>query len=352
MTLLRSRAVPNERLLRAFGIHNSTFTSSSEEVHSVFTKQVLGCLRNLDSPHRWKEFKALIHSAVDFYLPDGSVPGDYAAYMQAIVFTTILAVLFDFGPPFPDAVNVREVTEGINTLWLHSKTSSSHPSKLTPTLSRINQHLQSWIPANPMNPFRNNPLEILLPAYETMWRLCAHTYVYVEGIPENTSTFIDFFDNPTSTQFRLSRDLKTPSAHNVIQEVLRLHPPTKRIKRSSDVLGLNWAQRMFAAAGLRPIVFASNIVAADIEALQRSPVWDPLPHDFDAMRHQTSTEVQKQCFMPFGLGPLRCVASAWAPRMAGMLVAGLAKRADVQLIRAGSPGGRDGWEGWKIGRKE
>jgi hypothetical protein len=349
--LLRRRAIPNERLIRAFGIHNSTFTSSSTNVRDQFRKNTMTRLRRLDTPKSWGTLREVIKDIVDFYLPGHPIPGHYATYMQAVTFVAVLVAFFDHAISFPEASEVRFVTEGINTLWTSSKSPTFNPS--SPMLAQINQYLRVWLPDNPSDPFHENPLEIILPTYETLWRLVAHAFTYVEGSPMHTRPFVDFFHRPTAAQFMKPGISESPSAHDIVQEVLRLHPPTKRIKRSQDNMTSipAWIRhRLFRAAGFTCDYTCSSTVAADIEALQRSSVWGPSPHDFDAKRHKASTEAQKECLLPFGLGPLKCVASALAPRLAGMIIAGVAIRDDIELTRNQSQGGREGWEGWKIRR--
>jgi cytochrome P450 len=218
-------------------------------------------------------------------------------------------------------------------------------------LAEINLYLYNWLPNKPTDPFGKNPLELILPAYETLWRLVAHTFMYVEDTPGLTRPFLDFFNDPTTTQFAKPGISEGPSAQDILQEVLRLHPPTKRIKRTRDDFLSCIRRRIFGVTGFMCYSACSNIVAADVEALQRSSVWGPSPHEFDAMRHRAATEAQKACFMPFGLGPLKCVASSAAPRLAAMVVAGVAIRDDIELSRGESQGSRKDWGGWEIRRK-
>ena len=349
--LLRQRALPNKRLARAFGI-NSTFTSESIDVHHQFRKHTMTRLRNLDTPENWQTIRAAIKEAVDVYLPSDPIWGDYATYMQAVVFVTVLAAFFDNTLSFPERTEVRFVTEGINQLWTASKSSTCRPT--SSILAQINRYLHTWLPDNPADPFHETPLELILPAYETLWRLVAHTFTYVEGTPGYIRLFLDFFNTPTATQFAAPGLSRTPSAQDILQEVLRLHPPTKRIKRSQNDFSSipAWIRRgIFGMAGFDCYPACSNILAADIEALQRSSVWGPSPHEFDAMRHRAPTEAQRLCFIPFGLGPLKCVASSLAPRLAGMIVAGVAIRDDIELTRGKSQGSREGWGEWRICRK-
>jgi Cytochrome P450 len=350
--LLHRRALPNARLIRAFGIRNSTFTNHSTGVRLAFRKHSMTRLRNLDTPETWQMLAEVIKGAVDFYLSEDHMLDDYATYMQIVVFVTVLAAFFNHDIPFPEATDVRFVTEGINTLWTDSKSPTF--SSTSPVLVRINQYLHAWLPDTPGDPFHENPLEIILPAYETLWRLVAHAFTYIEGSPAYSHPFLDFLDNPTAMHFGKPGPLGAPSVQHLMQEVLRLHPPTKRIKRVKDKLSIPALirRRLFTVVGFNCVsACCSDIVAADIEALQRSSVWGPSPHKFDPFRHRAPTEAQKDSFMPFGIGPLRCVASSLAPRLAGIIVGGMVDRGDIELIRGGSQGGREGWGGWKIRRK-
>ena len=345
--LLHHRALPNVRLLHAFGITNSTFTSKSIGIHDQFRRHAVARLRNLDSPKKWQTIGGVTKDAADFYLPSDLMSGDYSAYMQAVVLVTVLAAFFDETISFPERSHIRFVTEGINELWIASKSPTFRP--VSPILAQVNQHLHSWLPDDPADPFRGNPLELILPAYETLWRLVAHTFTYVEDTPSYARLFLDFFDNPTLRQFAMPGISDGPSAQEFLKEVLRLHPPTKRIKRSRDIP--SWIPVCIRRLIVKENPTCSTIVSADVEALQRSSVWGPLPHEFDAMRHRASTDAQKECLIPFGLGPLKCVASSLAPRLAGMIVAGMVIRDDIELTRGEGLGSREGWGGWKVSRK-
>jgi cytochrome P450 len=137
----------------------------------------------------------------------------------------------------------------------------------------------------------------------------------------------------------------------IIKEAMRLHPPTKRLSRlplDAPVLPLGGRLGRYtrALAGIW-------VQAADIEALHRShDIWGPTPEQFDPARHLPVrlTATQKMAYLPFGCGPLRCVARKWAPRAVGLIVAGIVANEERTITPGEKVGGREGWEGWFVTR--
>lgn len=354
-SMLEARAVANIRLVHAFGLNTSTFTSASTEVHQFFRKNVAARMKTINSIDEWKDVGDYVLRICGEFLhdnqPNEPVEYNFDEFIQVIVFKTVLFTFFrvqstsNESSPTVNFAEVCHVTNGINKLWIVSK---SPGFQKTPNLDlvRINHFLREWIEPDPDNPFTESPLEIIIPAYETMWRLVAHAYARVKLNPEYSSTFVAFSDNPTMVQFKASgKNNSSASVENIIHETLRLYPPTKRIKRA---LPLSWTRRLFASIGFR--CFAEReIISANIEDLHTSSVWDPLhAHEFDALRHRNVTEEQKQSFLPFGYGPLKCIAMEFAPRYCATILGSLLKIEDTVLTRGGSHGEREGWQGWKF----
>ena len=134
-----------------------------------------------------------------------------------------------------------------------------------------------------------------------------------------------------------------------MQEVLRLHPPTRRISRVVPVSSSPFLGTIF------PGLFVRNqTIAADVEALQQDSVWGNSRREFDPVRHQPQrcTEEQRNTLLAFGAGKLSCIAKNWAPQAAAIITAALLDQVSTGknlFVETGSSmGGRDGWEGWVI----
>jgi hypothetical protein len=228
---------------------------------------------------------------------------------------------------------VAFVTEAINDRWAKSKTNNALPTEV---LARINYHLTKWVPD------RANPLNFIIPAYETMWRVAATAVVYSNRDDLLRDAFISYNENPTDYQFRAFTSEGTgaqPSVEAIVSEVLRLHPPTRHISRSVDV---PWWKRPFA----------SSVEVADIEEVQKSLLYGSNPESFNPMRFHESDDGPRDQLYAFGHGKLRCVAASWAPSATAIVTAKIMAKFDTTFtLKEGSRiGKREGWEGWSIER--
>ena len=340
---LRSRAIPNVRLARAFQITN-TFVSEDVDVHKLFVRQAGSLLSKVSKPDGLACFAEQSTLAVDRYLSDSAprLRDGYEPFVQHVTFATILSTFFDVAePPSPD--DVLTVTRGINNLWRLSKAGNVMPAHM---LDEINVRLREWIPQH------QNPLDFVLPTFETMWRVVAITVAYIHANAGALDAFADFRTNPTREQFEHFPE-DAPSVDAIIAEAMRLHPPTRRIHRaSSPASHSTFISSLFDRLGPRP----PRSEIADIGALQKDQdVWGADANEFRPMRHhpESLTEEQKKALMPFGYGRLKCVASSWAPQGAALIVAAILSRLGKTVeVRAGQTiGGREGWEGWTIEMK-
>lgn len=211
-------------------------------------------------------------------------------------------------------------------------------------LESLNGHLRSWITDYP------NPLDFILPTFETMWRVVAVAVARSYKDIDALNSFEGFLTRPTASQFTLF-EMGAPSVEAVIAETMRLHPPTRRIHRAevapqSSIPFLPNALTSFMQGKPR-------IHIADIGAVHRdADIWGGDADVFKPLRHHPGslTAEQRESFMPFGYGKLKCVASSWAPHAAGLIAAAvLSTVSEGMQIREGCGiGGREGWEGWAI----
>lgn len=344
---IRSRAIPNERLVRAFQITN-TFVSDSVDIHSAFTREARALLRATGSkPRDWFRFADHVQTAIDTYITftHGRQCCEYEPFVQYVTFTTILTSLFGIDI-YPSPGDVLVVTQGINDLWRLSKTGNDMPPAM---LETINMHLRAWIHAYP------NPLDFILPTFETMWRVVAVAVALAHKDVDMRKTFAQFIAHPTSSEFERS-EVDAPSVEAIIAETMRLHPPTRRIHRANVVPHTSTSTLFLSVftipAFIRFTPSRTNIVA-DIGAIHRdTDIWGDDADVFRPQRHHpdTLTAEQRGAFMPFGYGRLKCVASGWAPHAAGMIVGEVLRALEetYRLREGGQVGGRAGWNGWEL----
>ncbi|EJD49452.1 hypothetical protein AURDEDRAFT_112611 [Auricularia subglabra TFB-10046 SS5] len=166
----------------------------------------------------------------------------------------------------------------------------------------------------------DNPLEFIVPAFETLWRVVAVAFAEAHGTEAWCAPFLSL---ATSTDVAPAAFREgTPSVDDFINEVLRLRPPTRRIER----------------------IWGGKSVKADVERAQRNPsIWGAHADEFDPLRPKTGE------LLAFGARPLKCPGATWAPQAAGILVAALLSEG-LRLQRGMKLGGRDGWDDWRVTR--
>ncbi|KAG1756867.1 uncharacterized protein EDB91DRAFT_40164 [Suillus paluster] len=331
--LLRARSIPNQRLVKALGI-SSTFVSSDPHVHDDFTHEAKALITAVSARDGWSRVADVAEACVNRFL-DTAESLDYATFAQSVTLSVVLAGLLGTDIEDLAPADVAFVTQAINDRWAQSKSSSALPTEV---LDRINHHITRWVPD------RTNPLNLIIPAYETMWRVAAIAVVYSNRDCLLREAFLSYNENPTDDQFRALTNEGTgarPSVEAVVSEVLRLYPPTRHITRSVDV---PWWKRPFVP----------SIEVADVEEAHKSILYGSDPESFNPMRfHASHSGARRDQLYAFGHGKLKCVAASWAPPAAAVITAKImAKLDDVTFTLKEGPciGKRVGWEGWSIER--
>ncbi|KAJ6606124.1 hypothetical protein DFH09DRAFT_1119353 [Mycena vulgaris] len=322
-SLLRSRAAANARLERAFDLTN-TFVSADVQVHSQFLSKSTALLAA--SQRDWMQFGQVALQAVELALPDRTT--EFRTFVQSVTLSTAIVGLLapDADITALDANDLQVVANLITRLWLLSKNPEQIPAHLRQELKEC---LRRLIPEEAYP----NPLDFVIPAWETLWRLVAVTLAHVHADPTARAAFAELTESPESSQFAARLSETSPSALDYINESLRL-----------DFLP------RFLAARIPPRFV--DVEIADIETAQRSAVWGPDPDAYDAGRFLCEPARAGEV-LAFGCGPLKCAAARWAPRAAAVIVGAILNRVDGpgaghQIVRGGGIGGREGWDGWLV----
>jgi len=269
-----ARAMPNQGLAEMFGIQN-VFTNLNTTSKSGFIKKaeelMLAAMNvNDNNPNGdWVDLRRRALTSFDEYMSvKGTRTIKLAELTQYITLRTSLCYLFDGAD---EALNndsqfsdIIYIGQRINQLWITSKQKNltggerlswKHETKLHNALRRVtfsapevgiggftddSTSLDPEIPSQ-------NPLNFLLPAYETMWRVVIRCFLevqhrgaqdkiiwttvlndYLQDLEDPNSMRNDAFHKPTETKDGVIRPVE------IVKEALRLYPPTRRVHRFID----------------------------------------------------------------------------------------------------------------------
>jgi Cytochrome P450 len=335
MTLLETRAGPNLRLAESFGVDNA-FTTIDEVYHQDLKMKIAKTLKTSDQEwgRLWSLSKEIAHDHVarqewkeDVLL----VP-----FVQSVVFKVVISKLFPDNSKLDEDAAIANITTLINKIWMDSKclpdkepmtgALSIKGQRFLDTVARnlaaLNKHLACVLPSDGWKDPRQTPLNIILPAYETLWRVVFHCIIEVlfRQVGQNnlwkdcTTKLGQTLDN--EERFSLHGDTGGElSILDIVNETLRLYPPTKRIYR--------WEQQRNHHGALNEY---PDLCAADVEAVHRdNKIWGDDALQFDPRRWSRSgvngRKKMMDNFLPFGYGSLSCPAKGeFAPKMIGLLV--------------------------------
>lgn len=330
-----ARARPNARLIHAFGINNC-FTTG-EKQRCIDFKNDAKKLVDL-SDDQWANLASAVRQVA---LQQCSQASRISLFqiIQLITMKVALDPLLNVNIAVSDLdQTISQLAEEINPQWLRSKQSNG-PETAFAAQKTLNSALSAIMPAWNGVDDTKNPLNFILPGYETLWRVVLRCFIEIvfRSTAEDKGWRLaleDFAEHPTTDQLNMIKaEYGQVSACMVVEEALRLYPPTRRIYRDFET-----------ADG--EIIEA----AADIEACHRNEaIWGEDALAFQPARW-TGTRGEKlfkqDNFMPFGAHPFACVAkqSATADRlpfgvaMIAILVGALSNAVgnEFELMGAGS----------------
>ena len=345
-----SRSLPNKRLREAFGVDNS-FTTLDEKYCQRFRNSAE---RKLSlTPETWEDVgrKALL--LVEHRLVDAPAVS-LVEIVQLLSLKVVLFVLFDIDPLNVDDEGSAVVAKEINRLWLGSKGHTEGSSLALVDEGKLARALRTVVPDMPQGflftyavpmyrslqgltrrvlptvwhgmlppvevTSRTNPLNLILPAYETLWRVVLRCFVEVAfrgeaDSPHWRQIVTAFVTGPSLVALRNKWRPTGVSAEHIVNEALRLYPPTRRIYRRFQLPEES-----------------SQDVAADLEEChRRQDIWGEDSLKFKPSRWKnikTDAEDREKmpyaAFMPFGVKRFLCPATKdFGPRMIAVLVGAL-----------------------------
>ncbi|EME78021.1 uncharacterized protein MYCFIDRAFT_33536 [Pseudocercospora fijiensis CIRAD86] len=311
MNKFEARATPNKRLVTAFDIHNC-FTTSDRLVCEEFRKAVEEKIYFPEA--KWKELGAIARSIVKNELNRSTSELSLFEVVQSVTMQMVMTVFFDTSEISVPTSSIRCLAQEINDQWLRSKDKTSPGQTASPDWSFHKQQplREALIAAFPAwNGSKDtNPLNLILPGYETLWRVVLRCFVEVSSrnhsnSPQWQSSLANFSLNPTRKE--LEKTGPIPCSSMIAKEALRLYPPTRRIYRQfKDEQGDEYE------------------VAADVESMHRDiEVWGKDAKVFRPERwYSVDQKFEDCCWLPFGAKPFRCPAKRW--QLEGVLPFGVA----------------------------
>ena len=233
------------------------------------------------------------------------------------------------GPEY-DA-HMMTIASSINRLWQASKVLPC--TENWADQDELHKALRSVVKTDfDMADHQRNPLNLILPGYETMWRVVMRcllevSYRDAERRAEWEAAFQRFVSNPTQEQFHARKEGNQASVMDIVKEGLRLYPPARRIHRQF------------------PSDSKDSPTKADLEKCHRNSQFEH-PKKFDPSRWmeiaQTVDSSSKKIkdyeeelgFMPFGTKNFQCPAgrSGFGWKMIGMLVGVLVNSSLVNTV--------------------
>ncbi|KAI4101074.1 MAG: hypothetical protein LQ339_005197 [Xanthoria mediterranea] len=330
-----SRAIPNQRLVRAFQIDNG-FTTSDAVYGRQFKRKAVWTIRQVTSTARggWNQIATVAREIATTYFRKSMSDdrADLDLIVQVVTLKTVLSMFFELDATTYTDATAFEIAQMINLLWMQSKSTTGHQSADFSSLKSLLQGIGlDWTDS------KENPLNILLPAYETLWRVVARCLIEVVFRPSADADWRPlletFIANPTTGTFsKIAPGETNVSVEFLVNEALRLYPPTRRIYRHVH----------FHDDKQMP-----ELLAADIEASHRQlHIWGDDSHRYRPARWIAADQKMRDAFMPFGGGDWICPASSgFGAMMIGVLVATFAEiisAYDWELRLRGEEGSDEG----------
>lgn len=314
---LRARALLNKRLELAFGIDNA-FTTTEKKYHNEFLSESQRGL-NIGNGD-WSRLSQWARPFARARIAREKETCNIVTVIQMMTLNMALQIFLKRDDSSLLDDDLAQLASEINRLWINSKSPDTiQPWAEQEQLHRILRNLTPESHHDPCSP-RENPMNLILPSYETLWRVVLRCFLELNFRPRHAAhaprwrAAVRFFMENVGGWHMDNRMVNGISATDVAKEALRLYPPTRRVYRTTH---------------------SGRSVAADIETLHRDPaVW---PGDGEARATNFCPErwmedgVNQDAFLAFGAGPFACPArGGFGPKAVALLVGALTEAVEVK----------------------
>ncbi|KAJ3980648.1 hypothetical protein F5890DRAFT_1540360 [Lentinula detonsa] len=370
--LLKSRSLANQRLRHTFNITN-TFVQADTQTHNIFVGRMKDLLRVQSRHGQWGGFLRIARQAVASELNRYTIGQEFStAFADLVQIVTLKAIVVSLLDPDRDmeSIDAQDLCASatlITELWAMSKqqtsvsSAASSPSTCTPPdvdrLATLSTHLRRLLPDTERYP---NPIDFVVPTWETLWRLVATSLAHVYDNKDYRHNFHELLGDPTPGRFRTTSLDSNLCTEWIINETLRLHPPSRHISRSFPLVKEHKGLQILVSLlpkFIRDHLRLDSIIRseiADIESVHLSTdIWGPDALEFKPRRwerHAGAADSAPTLFA-FGYGPLMCIGKSWAPMTAALIVGAILEGIDaerLEIIGTAVIGGRAGWAGWEF----
>ncbi|KAK4891000.1 hypothetical protein LTR27_010331 [Elasticomyces elasticus] len=303
--LSSSRANPNSRLVAAFGVDNC-FTTMVRPDCTKFRAGVEKLLKKDDA--QWVDLARSVGVVVSGVFETEKDMMSLEGVAQMITLKSMMDPLFGFDTTRRDVdSDIQTLASEINAQWLRSKGDFDSASFALPewqfkNQTQLREALKAVFPEKDVDVGSENPLNYLLPGYETMWRVVLRCFIELTARGHDHAAdwckiMQEFVDQPTDAQLlhcKPSGELTRTSASQIAKETLRLYPPTRRVYREFETTDGE-----------------VKTVSADIETCHRTAKpWNLEPLRFMPQRwdDKENQPFEDAYFMPFAIKPFNCPA--------------------------------------------
>jgi len=284
---LKSRSTPNERLAITFKIENG-FTTMSLDTHAEYVNHIHELLKMVSYYSEQILIKDIFETEKAIFVKKYGENIPFLKYILTVSFK--FSIKRFLGELLNDKLTEADMSDlclkagdKITSLWLESKKGPVDWEEQ----KALFDILQILFPSLNVEDKLENPLNIILPSFETLWRVMYRLCVTVQCSDEADlylKVLRQFGEDPSEATFKNKVD--GVSAEFIVKEILFVNPPTRTIYRSDE---------------------NGNIVGVDVKVVHMEGVEIK---GFYPQRWGNDKDIP---FLTFGYGSMSCPAKRFAP---------------------------------------
>jgi len=321
-----SRCKPNKWLVNTLSIVNS-FTINSESLLKMFKNEVIKTLAKWSNDEKYEDLMLTIRSRIQHrlsILQSNNSTFCLSKLVKQVTLDSFLSGILnvnaneDLITELPDLIihlwknhDDKKAQDRLKELLLANKDDFSKSEFWQQIQTILSNHsaIISQTAANDFDEKISNPLNIIVPGWETMWRVVFYSLLELLRHPKLLEELrSELNDHSKSYQ-------KCPLLQCILKETLRLYPPTKNIYRTN--------------------LKTSQDIRINVQQIHRDKnVWGSNALDFCPDRFKEKlTAQQEKCYLPFSIS---CPARhGFAYGFAGAIVAEVLQHCPTFTIAEG-----------------